>query len=65
MLWTDAETKRTAVQRYKMLFLLAYVYLLRVPSEGIPVVKGQEGLVPQPPVMIYRRGKLCTVVGVW
>ncbi len=35
--------QRPEIRSYGYLFLLAYVLLLRLPSEGLPATKGKEG----------------------
>ena len=39
------EEDREEVGRYAMLILLTYCFLLRLPSEALPVVRGDNGII--------------------
>ena len=40
--------------KFVALFLLAYAYLLRVPSEALPVITGRKGNLPDAQAVLYK-----------
>jgi len=56
------EREKGAVLTHARLFLLTYVFLLRLPSEALPVVAGLKGRVPDTNAALFRDGSSLVLV---
>jgi len=59
--WSQQVEHPQAVRDYIMFLLFCYAFLLRVPSEGVPVVAGERRPTDESPVMVYRHGDTMTL----